>query len=134
MIVAAVIQQASLADAPPASVIGAAVNWITGLLFGPLATVIAVIAVAWIGFAMLSGRVDIRRGMTVLLGCFLLFGAKDIADGLQSATSNQAFSVAATVPPPPVFRSSTSNLQNAEPHERGGNVFDPYAGASVIKN
>jgi type IV secretion system protein VirB2 len=127
MIVSAVIQQASLLDAPPASVVGPAVNWVSGLLFGPLATVIAVIAVAWVGFAMLSGRVDIRRGMTVLLGCFLLFGARDLANGLKMASSGDAAPAVSNVPPPPVYAEPVAPVNPP-------NGYDPYAGASVLQN
>ncbi len=128
----AVIPQASLSDPPSTSAVTAATDWITGLIFGPLATAIAVIAVAWIGISMLSGRVDIRRGLAAVFGCFLLFGAKGIADGLESVTGNEVMSAAAAVPPPPVFQSSAPNLQTEEPSTSGGNVFDPYAGAAVM--
>lgn len=124
--IAAFIHQASLTDAPPASAITAASAWISNLLFGPLANIIAVIAVAWIGFAMLSGRIDIRRGLTVVLGCFLLFGARGIAEGLRSSAMSEAVPIAASVPPPPAFASPP--LQNTTP-----NGYDPYAGAAVMR-
>jgi type IV secretory pathway VirB2 component (pilin) len=89
MTIVATIRQASLTDPPPGSAITSAASWITDLLFGPLAIAVAVIAVAWVGFAMLSGRIEIRRGLAVVIGCFILFGARGIADGLRStATSN----------------------------------------------
>ncbi|NWE54557.1 TrbC/VirB2 family protein, partial [Brevundimonas sp. P7753] len=50
-------------------------QWVQELLLGPVATSIAVIAVAAIGLLMLSGRMNIRRSATVLVGCFILFGA-----------------------------------------------------------
>ena len=118
--------QANLSDAPPASAIDAASAWISDLLFGPLANVIAVIAVAWIGFAMLSGRIDIRRGLSVIFGCFLLFGARGIADGLRSSAIGEAVSVANSVPPPPAF---------AQPPAQATipSGYDPYAGAAVMR-
>ncbi len=121
----ATVQQASLLDPPPVSVITSAENWISGLIFGQLANVIAVIAIAWVGLAMLSGRVDIRRGMAVVLGCFLLFGAKGIANGLRSAALAEAAPVAANVPPPPTFAPPlpTANVPVG---------YDPYAGAAVM--
>lgn len=131
MIFAVITLQTSLPDPPSASPIESAMSWIGDLLFGPLATAIAVIAIAWIGFAMLSGRVDIRRGLTVILGCFLLFGARGLADGLSSSISAEAAPVAAIVPPPPVYANPRATSQNTAPDNIGGNVFDPYAGASV---
>lgn len=64
-----------------------AVRWIEGTLLGTVATVVAVIAVASIGFLMLTGRMNWRYGATVILGCFILFGAASIVGGIQSAAS-----------------------------------------------
>lgn len=62
----------------------AAVHWLQGTLLGTIATVIAVIAVASVGFLMLTGRINWRYGATVILGCFILFGAASIVAGIQS--------------------------------------------------
>ncbi|HUD90837.1 TrbC/VirB2 family protein [Sphingobium sp.] len=61
-----------------------AVRWIEGTLLGTIATVVAVIAVASVGFLMLTGRINWRYGATVILGCFILFGAASIVAGIQS--------------------------------------------------
>jgi len=63
----------------------AAVQWIQGTLLGNVATSIAVIAVAVVGFMMLTGRMNWRHGVTVILGCFILFGAAAIVAGIQTA-------------------------------------------------
>ena len=65
-------------------VIVSAVRWLEGTLLGTVATVVAVIAVASVGFLMLTGRVNWRYGATVILGCFILFGAASIVAGIQS--------------------------------------------------
>lgn len=72
----------SLADPTGSSSFVAAVAWIEGVALGTIASSVAVLAVASIGFLMLSGRLHIRRGATVILGCFLLFGAPVIAAGI----------------------------------------------------
>jgi type IV secretion system protein VirB2 len=78
--------QASVATDPEgASVIIAAVGWLQGTLLGTFATVAAVIAVAAVGFMMLTGRIDWRRGAIVILGCFILFGAASIVAGIRSS-------------------------------------------------
>lgn len=64
----------------------AAVSWLQGTLLGTVATVAAVIAVAAIGFMMLTGRIDWRRGAIVILGCFVLFGAASIVGGIRAAS------------------------------------------------
>jgi type IV secretion system protein VirB2 len=42
-------------------------------------------AVAAIGFMMLTGRMNWRFGATVIIGVFILFGATTIVAGIQSA-------------------------------------------------
>jgi type IV secretory pathway VirB2 component (pilin) len=62
-----------------------AVNWLQGTLMGTVATVVAVIAVASVGFMMLTGRINWRHGAVVILGCFILFGAASIVAGIRTA-------------------------------------------------
>jgi type IV secretory pathway VirB2 component (pilin) len=62
-----------------------AIGWIQGTLLGNVATAVAVIAVAMVGFMMLSGRINWRMGATVVLGCFILFGATTIVAGIRAA-------------------------------------------------
>lgn len=63
----------------------AAVEWLQGTLLGNLATAAAVIAVAFVGFMMLTGRMNWKYGVTVIFGCFILFGAASIVSGIQTA-------------------------------------------------
>jgi type IV secretory pathway VirB2 component (pilin) len=63
----------------------AAVNWVQGTLLGNVATAVAVIAIAVVGFMMLTGRMNWKHGITVILGCFILFGASVIVAGIQGA-------------------------------------------------
>ncbi len=65
----------------------AALQWLQGTLMGNVATAIAVMAVAAVGFMMLTGRLNWRFGATVIIGCFVLFGAGAIVSGIQSASS-----------------------------------------------
>lgn len=76
--------QDQLADPAGSGAIIAAVHWLQGTLLGTIATVVAVIAVASVGFLMLTGRINWRYGATVILGCFILFGAASIVAGIQS--------------------------------------------------
>jgi type IV secretion system protein VirB2 len=72
-------------DPEGSGVIIGAVNWLQGTLMGTVATVAAVIAVAAVGFMMLTGRVNWRHGAVVVLGCFILFGAASIVAGIRGA-------------------------------------------------
>jgi type IV secretion system protein VirB2 len=62
----------------------AAMGWLQGTLLGNVATAVAVIAVAMVGFMMLTGRMNWRFGATVIIGCFILFGAGAIVSGIQA--------------------------------------------------
>ena len=64
----------------------AALGWLQGTLLGNVATAVAVIAVAMVGFMMLTGRMNWRFGATVIVGCFVLFGASAIVSGIQATT------------------------------------------------
>ena len=61
-----------------------AVSWLQGTLLGNVATAVAVIAVAAVGFLMLTGRINWKYGATVVLGLFILFGASSIVGGIRS--------------------------------------------------
>jgi type IV secretory pathway VirB2 component (pilin) len=116
----------SLADSPAgSSVLVAAISWLQDVLLGTVATSIAVIAIAAIGFGMLTGRVNIRHGATVVLGCFILFGASTIVSGLRYAANgvgNYDPPSAVVAPPPPAPRAQPTGAPAP---------YDPYAGASV---
>ncbi len=114
-------QTAALRAAPQGTF--SAAQWVQQVLVGPLGTSLAVIAVASFGFALLAGRLSLKRGGLLVLGCFMLFGAPGLARaliGLAQATNTGSAPLPPqqiTVPPPPVA---------ADPAP-----FDPYAGASV---
>lgn len=79
--------QDALGDPQGSGVIVSAVRWLQGTLLGTVATVVAVIAVASVGLLMLTGRINWRYGATVIVGCFILFGAASIVAGIQSAAT-----------------------------------------------
>jgi type IV secretory pathway VirB2 component (pilin) len=62
-----------------------ALAWLQATLLGQVATAVAVIAVAMVGFMMLTGRMNWRFGATVIIGCFILFGASAIVGGIQAS-------------------------------------------------
>lgn len=74
-------------DPQGSGVIVNALQWMQGTLLGTVATVVAVIAIASVGFLMLTGRINWRHGAVVILGCFILFGAASIVAGIQSAAT-----------------------------------------------
>ena len=79
--------QDAYSDPAGSGVLVSAVNWLQGTLLGTVATVAAIIAVAAVGFMMLTGRMNWRYGATVILGCFILFGASSIVAGTHSTAT-----------------------------------------------
>jgi type IV secretory pathway VirB2 component (pilin) len=85
----AAMPTAALAQANPqgSGPIVSALGWLQGTLLGNVATSVAVIAVAMVGFMMLTGRLNWRLGATVIIGCFILFGSAAIVSGIQSTAT-----------------------------------------------
>jgi type IV secretory pathway VirB2 component (pilin) len=79
--------QAVAGDPAGSSPIIGALAWVQGTLLGNLATSAAVIAVAVVGFLMLTGRIEWKRGLTVVVGCFIIFGAVAIVSGIRTMAS-----------------------------------------------
>lgn len=115
----------SLLDPPADSPIADAILWVQGTALGMSATAVAVIAIAAIGLLMLAGRLELRRGVTVLLGCFALFGAEGIAQAITGLTEagSRPIARASLQAPVPSQRPSTPSPSPS--------AYDPYAGASV---
>ena len=116
-----IYQQSSLSTQSNASPIASALEWINGVLLGPVAVSLCVIAVAFVGFQMLTGRWPLRLGFRVILGCFLLLGAPTIAAGLMGTFEDQRPPTVVVAPEAPA--APRGDLEPAE--------YDPYAGASL---
>lgn len=72
-------------DPQGSGVLVGAMTWMQSTLLGTVATTVAVMAVAMVGFMMLTGRMNWRYGATVVIGCFVLFGAASIVGGIRAA-------------------------------------------------
>jgi type IV secretory pathway VirB2 component (pilin) len=113
----------SLADPPDSSAIVPAVEWVQNTLLGTVAVSAAAMAVAAVGFLMLSGRIEARRGLVTIVGCFILFGAPAIARGLRSMVIDRdGTEMIEVAPAPPIAVPRSPSKPN---------VFDPYAGAAL---
>ena len=112
--------QLSLLEPSSSPPFATSIQAVTGSTFAETATALCVIAVALLGFAMLMGRVPIRYGISVIVGCFVVLGAPVLASSLVALASPSGAGVAADLPPssPPDLR---QDLQPA--------TEDPYAGA-----
>lgn len=106
--------------------------WLIEILSGSLAVSVAIIAVASLGLLLLSGRLDIRRGLRVVLGCFLVFGAASIARALLGASQSLVEERAVAMPVfVPVIAEPNPLPNQPSPQSSSPSPFDPYAGAAV---
>lgn len=106
---------------PPSAALSEAGFWLQGLVLGSLATAVATLAVALLGFALLAGRISARQAAQVAIGAFILFSAPVLARGFLDLAQGVGTQPAAISPPP-----SAPSQQPMPPPER-----DPYAGAAV---
>jgi type IV secretory pathway VirB2 component (pilin) len=120
---------ASLSDSSTGSPLLAAVLWVQNLVVGPVATVVASIAVAAVGLMMFSGRLNLRRGGVVLSGCFILFGASTIAAGIRGAAIVGGLGPSEPLRQHPV--AAEPMPLNVPPTAPPAKPRDPYAGASL---
>lgn len=106
------------------SALRGATAWLNSLLADSLMITICSIAIAVLGVAMLTGRFEVRRGASLVVGCFVVLGASTIAAGLvgRSSTLVAAFEAPITPSPPATL-----------PQKRSRQTDDPYAGASLAQ-
>ena len=81
--------QTSLFEPIGAQPIETSLSWIEATVFGSVATVLCVLAVAFVGALMLTGRLPVRQGFLVVIGCFVLLGAPLVAQGIVSASGER---------------------------------------------
>jgi type IV secretion system protein VirB2 len=79
--------------------------------------------VALIGALMLTGRLPLRDGTRVVVGCFVLLGAPVIAGGFVEGGSGLAEA-------PAPMSLDAAPIESPRPDLPPAN-FDPYAGASL---
>jgi len=81
------LAQSQIEDPAGSGPLLSALKWIQDTLLGNLATTAAVIAVAVVGLLMLTGRMEWRRGLMVVLGAFIIFGAAAIVEGIRTVAT-----------------------------------------------
>lgn len=117
-----VVQQSLFEAGGGTPMVGSA-HWIERVMLGEIALGVCVIAVALVGALMLTGRLPLREGGRVILGCFVLLGAPVIAAGFVKGESGMpvtfAFQTGESVHPESLFL-------NLPPE-----VLDRDAGASL---
>jgi hypothetical protein len=100
-----------------------AVGWAKALLLGSMGVALGILGVAAAGVLMFQGRIPVRRGVSVILGCFILFSAGQISTGL-IAERTSSVEGASAAPVKPWAPSYTPVIPAPSP-------YDPYAGAAL---
>lgn len=118
----ALVVHHSLVEASGGTPMVESARWIEGVMQSEIALGVCVIAVAFIGTLMLSGRLPLREGARVVVGCFVLLGAPVIANGLLE-TGSRVASASPDVPPISWPSAARPELPKAK--------YNPYAQASV---
>jgi type IV secretory pathway VirB2 component (pilin) len=114
----------SLLDPPAASPFATAADWMAAILLGSVAASLCVLAIAFVGLMLISGRLAVRDGFRVVLACFVLLGAPAIAAGLRGVASEAAGGTSGEVLLQPM----------PEPTPLPPAQYDPYAGASLRRD
>lgn len=99
-----------------------AAGWLVTLITGELSLPLCTLAVAFIGFMILRGRLELRRSAAVVLGCFVLLGAPTIAGAFLRFGEAAARSAGSG-------SNADANLGDRSPVPPAD--YDPYAGASM---
>jgi hypothetical protein len=105
----------------------AALLWLQSAMLGTIATSVATLSVAAVGFLLLQGRVDMRRSVSAICGCFILFGAPVIARSFVQLQADGAAEPSVEAPIPQHIAGSPALPRNSDPD----NTYDPYAGAAI---
>lgn len=114
--------QQSLFEAGGVTPMVESARWIEGVVLGEVALGVCVIGVALIGAMMLAGRLPIREGGRIVVGCFVLLGASVIATGMLELAASP-FTPQQSVLQPSVRSTLRPELPRAS--------YNPYAQASV---
>jgi len=120
----AIAIEPSLFEPAAQPVIAQSQSWIEATLFGNVAIALCMLAVALVGFLALTGRLPIRRGLFVIVGCFVVLGAPVLALGIGSAMQDEA-----PAPAPPIAEGEREPRGDLLPAD-----YDPYAGASLRRD
>jgi len=116
--------QQSLLTAGATNPLEESARWINETVLGEISLGLCVIAVALIGALMLIGRLPLREGAQIVVGCFVLLGAPVVAAGFMQVGSEVSGSPVAPVSP------QSEHTRPALPPAS----YDPYAGASLGKS
>ena len=74
-----------IAYAQSAAPVEGILEWFTGVLQGNVARSLAIIAVCFLGFLFLTGRMAWQSAISIVIGIAIIFGAAELVDAMKAA-------------------------------------------------
>jgi type IV secretion system protein VirB2 len=74
-----------LAYAQSAAPVEGILEWFVGVLQGSVARSLAIIAVCFLGFLFLTGRMAWQGAISIVIGIAIIFGAAELVDAMKAA-------------------------------------------------
>lgn len=74
-----------LAYAQSAAPVEGILEWFVGVLQGSVARSLAIIAVCFLGFLFLTGRMAWQAAISIVIGIAMIFGAAELVDAMKAA-------------------------------------------------
>lgn len=74
-----------LAYAQSAAPVEGILEWFVGVLQGSVARSLAIIAVCFLGFLFLTGRMAWQGAISIVIGIAMIFGAAELVDAMKSS-------------------------------------------------
>ena len=74
-----------LAYAQSAAPVEGILEWFVGVLQGSVARSLAIIAVCFLGFLFLTGRMAWQGAISIVIGIAMIFGAAELVDAMKAA-------------------------------------------------
>ena len=74
-----------LAYAQSAAPVEGILEWFVGVLQGSVARSLAIIAVCFLGFLFLTGRMAWQGAISIVIGIAIIFGAAELVDAMKTA-------------------------------------------------
>lgn len=75
----------NLAYAQSAAPVEGILEWFVGVLQGNVARSLAIIAVCFLGFLFLTGRMAWQGAISIVIGIAIIFGAAQLVDAMKSS-------------------------------------------------
>lgn len=75
----------SFAYAQSAAPVEGILEWFVGVLQGNVARSLAIIAVCFLGFMFLTGRMAWQAAISIVIGIAIIFGAAQLVDAMKSS-------------------------------------------------